>query len=95
MSMEMKHGLPRSCVGIQNGTIPGVRNSFRARDLRRHEQYSPKCRGIFRVRQRINMLARDNENVHRGLWVDISKCDTVLVFSDNLCRDFFPNDFAE
>jgi hypothetical protein len=95
MRVEMKHGLSRTSIRVKHSAIPTVRYSFRACDLRRHQQNSPEGLGIFRQRQRIHVLPWHHQNVHRRLRVDISKCDAVLVFGNDLRRDFLPNDSAE
>ena len=91
----MKDSLPRPGIRVQNGTIPAIRDPFCARHLRRHQQDSPERCRILRVRQRIDMLARNHQDVHRRLRTDVTKRDAVLILGDDLRRDLLPNDFAE
>lgn len=51
--------------------------------------------GRFDIGDLFQMFKRDDEDMGRGLGVDVLKGETLLVFVDDLCGDLFFADFAE
>jgi hypothetical protein len=95
MRVKMEYSLTCPGIRIQNRTIPAIRNPFRARHLRGHQQDPPQRRGILCMSERVDVLARDNQHVHRCLRTDVPESNAMLILGDDLRRDLLPNDFAE
>jgi hypothetical protein len=95
MRVKMEHSLACPGIRIQNRTIPAIRDPFRARHLRGHQQDPPERRGILCVRKGVHVLSRHDQHVHRRLRTDVPERDAMLIFGDDLRRDLLPNDFAE
>ena len=75
--MNMKHGLSGALVAIHHYSIPLVSKSLLARQFRRDQvKFTDQAAVILpNVVNRRNMLARNNQDMRRRLWIDVPKGD--------------------
>lgn len=59
----MEYGLAATGVRIQDRAIAGVTDSRRVSNLGGHEENAAQERAVARVLQRLDVLARDDENM--------------------------------
>ena len=81
--MKMINGLPAVAVGVDDDAVTVVGKPLRARDLGGLEHDVPDCLAMLRTGcvERIEMLARHDQNMRRRLRADVveSKTDIVLI----------------
>jgi hypothetical protein len=95
MRVQMEYGLPGACIRIQDGTIAGVTDSRRVRDLGGHEEDTTEDRAVAHVLQRLDVLAWNDENMKGRRRMQVAKGDAVFVFGDDRGGNLFVNDSAE
>src|SRR5687768_10428849 len=93
MHVKVKDCLAAIRVGIYHDAVPVVREPFFTGDLGRGQQQMPEGFPMsrFRLRQRIYMLARDQQNVRRGLRRQVVERNADIVFV-NPVRRYLPVD---
>jgi len=82
VKMQMKNRLPAIAVGVDNRAIAGFGKIFFAGDFRRNQMHIAERFQMFvsRFIERCDMLARNNENVLRGLRANIVKRHADIIF---------------
>src|SRR5215207_2068115 len=90
VNVQMKHGLTSIGVGVDHNAITVLCKSLFTRDLRRGQQKVSKLILVFEPSriERVHMIARDDENMRRGLWGEIVERDAQLVLKHPGRRDF-------
>ena len=83
--MDVLHALPRVTAGVDYGSI-AVRQPMTARDLGRNPmQMSDQCGvGFAGIRNRGDMLTRNDQHMHRRFWIDVCERIGLLVLIDGL-----------
>ena len=97
MRVKVKDRLTAIRVGIYHDTVPIVREAFPTCYLGRGQQQMPEGFPMprARLRQRINMLARDQQNVRRGLRRQVVERHTDIVFVNSVRRYLPVDDLAK
>lgn len=77
--MEVKYGLASIPVTIHNNPVPSDMNIFPPPHFRRNEEDFPRKRYVFPLKlvESRDVLSRNDKDVHRGLWMDILKCNNI------------------
>jgi hypothetical protein len=95
--MQVEHRLSRLAIAIEHRAISALAESLAGRQLSGSSQHPADQRVI--VRTEIvggrDVLPRDDEQVHRRLWIDVAERDEIVVFVNNRCRNLAGDDAAE
>ena len=93
--MQMRHGFAGVGAVVEDEAIAAGFQAKFFRDLRSFEQQMAEDLMVFRFRfaEARDRLFGDQENVRRCLRVDVAEGDDLVVFIDNVRRDFAGDDF--
>ena len=101
MDVQVRDGFTAIAAVVDHQAVAGNSHSFAAGDFRRREQQMPEQGGVTRSRHTDprHRLARDNQDMDRGLWRNITECHAVLILmyddGGNLVgTDFFKQRFV-
>jgi hypothetical protein len=97
MRVHMIYGLPAVTAGIEDHPVAGIGDAFGQCHLVRltghlGEQPIPGRRQRGQI---LVVVPRDHQDVHRGLRIDIAKCEGTRRFEHERCRHFAAGDSAE
>jgi hypothetical protein len=97
VQVDVKDRLPGLGVAIEDRAIAAIGKPVVFRDGGRATDHFPDqpIVGVPQIVQRRDVPSRDDEDVHRRLWVDVLEGDEMLVLMDDRCRDFPFDDLAE
>jgi hypothetical protein len=97
MEMKVKHALAAMHTGIDDETVPGIRNSLYFRDLGagKHQMSKQSDIGILEICNRRHMSPGDDKRMSLGLGIDIVECDHQLVLIDERRGNRPLDDFAK
>ena len=97
MHMQMKHGLPAVFIAVDHRAIPLLGKTFLLGIVGdRQQQLAEQCRvGRRSIVERGQWLLRNEQHMHRCLWVQIAEGQYVVIFVNDIGRDFAPDDLAE
>jgi hypothetical protein len=94
VDVEVEDGLPGVRARVDDGAVASLGEALPVGDARgdAEEVAEQRLVRLRRVVQRLDVRARDDEDVRRGLRVDVAEGDGPLVFVDerggNLARDY-------
>jgi hypothetical protein len=93
----VEHGLARAGAGIDHGTETGIGVALIIRHPRTNAEKMPQQRLVFlrRIIKRLEMLARDHQQVRRRLWIDITNHYAPFILMNELTRYLTPDDPAK
>lgn len=91
--MQMRHRLPRFLALVDNKPVGGQAELLR--DLSGGIEKMSVVAGLVHVGDSGNFVARDEEDVDRGLRIDIPQSDDVLVLPNDLAGDLARNNPGE
>lgn len=95
--MQVKYGLTAVGVSIDHNAVTIFGKPVLASDTGSRQEKMAK--GKFVIRgcpiQRVDMLARDDKNMGRGLWTKVIECNARLVFENACRRNLAFRDLAE
>lgn len=94
MGMEMGHGLARGLPLIDHQPVALGKALLLGNHPGRIKNMLMIARRWQRGQTR-NFGSRNDENVHRGDGLDVSKCHYMLIFENNIRRDFPIDDLCE
>ena len=97
MHVQMKNGLPAVLVRVDNDAITVlVKTFFAGYSSAGQKQMTERFPVIFaRLVERIEMLARHNQNVRRRLRADVVKSDAHIVFENSGRRNLARHNLAK
>ena len=97
MQMQMVYRLPTLAVTIDHQAEASIRDPDLSCDPVRHQQEVPEQSiiSLVRIEECCEMLARNNQDMDRGLWVNVLKSDRLLVLIDNLPWTFSVGDLTK
>lgn len=95
--MQMKDGLARARIAVDHRPVAALCNAFLRRNFSRNLKQSAKQLGILRLRivQGWDGLARDHQDMHRRLRIDIAKGDDLRILINDVGGDVAGQDPAE
>lgn len=91
----MAYRLTALAADICDDAVTTVRMTVIPRDTRRNEEEMSGERRVGRLRERIDVFARDHEDVQRRGRVEVWERDTALVLMEELRRHGAGSDAAE
>ncbi len=96
MQVQMVHRLAAVIAGVDDHAIAAIQLTA-ARNLSSRGEQMAQQRRMFggSLRLRGDVLLGDDEQMRRGLGIDIRKADAEFVFVNAARRDLSFNDFAE
>src|SRR5262249_17770359 len=96
MQMQVRHSLAGLLLAVQNEAIAVLQAKLH-RQLRRDEMEMTDqvAVGVGQIRVRRNHLARNDQNVHRRLRVDVVKRQAAVIFVDDLGRNLAVDDLLK
>ena len=96
VQVKMKDGLPGAAAIVEDGAIAGEQMAFGGQFRRDMQQFSQE--GFIRMRsvvQSRKMFTRTNEEVCGRLRIDVFKGKDIVIFVNELGRDFLCADFTK
>src|SRR5215208_6478571 len=93
--VDVKDCLPRISIRIHHRSVARIRNTFSLGDLRGEERQATDQLGVAHLVERFNVLARNDDDVGRRLWIDVVEGHAMIGLGDQFRGDFLPNDSAE
>ena len=95
MQMQVKDRLPGVGVGVEDEAITRIGHTFTLRELARETGKLTNHRWILHGGHGGNVLARNYENMHWRLRIDVAERDTVFRLGNDFGRDLLADDPAE
>ena len=97
MDVQMKDGLPAVSVRVDDRAVTGFGEFVFAGDFRRHQMKIAERFEVFvfRLVERFDMLARNDQNVRRGLRVQVFESDAHIVFINRFGLGFALDNFTK
>jgi hypothetical protein len=97
VQVQVKNFLAAVSIAIDDQPVAILRNAFVGRNFLCCQHHSTNELGLIRlyIVHRRNLCPWHNQDVHRGLRIDIAKCNDLVVFVDHIGRQLMPDYFAE
>jgi len=95
MHVEVKHRLARVGIRVHDEPIARFGDTFATCQLGRELGHLADKLGVRHRARGRNVLARNHEDVHRRLGIDVPESDALVRLGDERCRDLLVGNSAE
>src|ERR1700741_3858702 len=97
MDVEMRNGLSAVVTAIDHQSETGLAEAEICCKLLPGQQEATQQRAVTRLgfRKPWDYSFRNHQYMNRRLWIDIVERQNLVIFEDDLRRDFSSNDFFE
>lgn len=97
MQVQVLDNLAAFSTGVDNQLVASLEDTLVLRYLLGSLYHVLEQRhfGIGKMIQRLDMFSRDDQDMHRGLRVQVGEGDDFFILVEKLTRDFSRGDFTE